>query len=343
MGVHGEQCTADRNPAVPAIRKLSLSAFVVKRTVFIPGLITLLVLMSSPARSEALVKHYPQVTAAAPRDRILIIAPHIDDEVIGAGGYALDAIAHGADVYVAFLTAGDCNGLSARMIGRTLGPTASSYLSVGRTRIAEAHTAMNLMGVAPGHYFILGYPDQGLRPILDRRNDVIRSRATKKTAVPYEEAMSPGATYSYASLMADVERVVEIARPTTIIAPVSFDLHPDHAAAAEITDAAVRDLEISPRRLGYLVHSSRVPMSIVRTPERALTPPSRMRALTWATYPIARDVQKRKDTILRTYKSQGPYVSILRNKFVRTNELFFVYDDAVSVNAIAQPGLAVAR
>ena len=47
--------------------------------------------------------------------------------------------------------------------------------------------------------------------------------------------------------------------------------------------------------------------------------------------------------ILQTYKSQGPYVSLLRNAFVRKNELFFVYDDAVSVNAIAQPRTAIAR
>src|SRR5438045_4733478 len=105
--------------------------------------------MSSPARSEATVKHYPHVTAAAARDRVLIIAPHIDDEVIGAGGYALDAIANGSEVYVAFLTAGDCNRFSALLVNKTLGPTASSYLSVGRTRIAEAHAAMKLLRVAP--------------------------------------------------------------------------------------------------------------------------------------------------------------------------------------------------
>lgn len=310
---------------------------------FIPGLITLLLFMSSPARSEATLKHYPHVTAASSRDRVLIIAPHIDDEIIGAGGYALDAIANGADVYVVFLTAGDCNRFSARLVNKSFGTTAASYLTVGRTRIAEAHEAMKLLGVASDHYFILGYPDQGLRAIVDRRNEVIRSRSTKKSAVPYEEAMSPGSPYSYANLMVDLEHVVDVAQPTTIIAPVSFDIHPDHAAAAEITDEIVRHLDYQPRRLGYLVHSSRLPKSLVSTPERALVPPSRMRALTWATYPITTDVQRRKDAILRTYRSQGPYLSILRNTFVRTNELFFVYDGEASVNAIARPRTAIAR
>jgi len=311
---------------------------------FVPGLVALFVLLAGPAHSEATVKAYPRVTAPTSRDRVLIIAPHIDDEVIGAGGYVLDAVANGADVYVAFLTAGDCNRFSALLVNKTLGPTASSYLSVGRTRIAEAHVAMKLLGVAPDHYFILGYPDRGLKAILDDRTAVIRSRATKKRAVPYEEAMSPGSPYSFANLMADVEQVIDIAKPTTIIAPVPFDQHGDHAAAAEITDIAIAGLELQPRRLGYLVHAgSRIRRSFVRVPERALKPPNGMRSLTWATYSLTPAVQKRKDAVLQTYKSQGPYVSLLRNAFVRTNELFFVYDDAVSVNAIAQPRTAIAR
>src|SRR5438552_12405781 len=118
---------------------------------FIPGLVALLIVFINPlirpGHSEATVKAYPRMAAATPRDRILIIAPHIDDEVIGAGGYAIDAIANGAEVYVAFLTAGDCNRMSARIVNKTLGGTPSNYLSVGRTRIAEAHHAMKLLGV----------------------------------------------------------------------------------------------------------------------------------------------------------------------------------------------------
>ena len=286
---------------------------------------------------------YPRVTAPTSRDRVLIIAPHIDDEIIGAGGYALDAVANGSDVYVAFLTAGDCNRFSALLVNKTLGPTASSYLSVGRTRIAEAHAAMKLLGVAPDHYFVLGYPDRGLKAILSDRNAVISSRATKKRAVPYEEAMSPGAPYSFSALMADVEQVIDIAKPTTIIAPVGFDGHEDHAAAAEIVDVALSDADVQPRRLGYLVHAGRIQRSLIHTPTRALNPPVSMRSLTWGTYELAPAVAKRKDAILQTYKSQGPYVSLLRNAFIRRNELFFVYDEVVRVNAIAQPRTAIAR
>src|SRR6266850_8365461 len=95
-----------------------------------------------PPQNDARVQ-YPHLQAAAQKDRILIVAPHIDDESIGAGGYAIDAMANGADVYVVFLTAGDCNRFSARLMNKTLTPMPAGYLSVGNARISEARTAMH--------------------------------------------------------------------------------------------------------------------------------------------------------------------------------------------------------
>ena len=276
-----------------------------------------------PPQNDARVQ-YPHLQAAAQKDRILIVAPHIDDESIGAGGYAIDAMANGADVYVVFLTAGDCNRFSARLMNKTFAPVAASYLTVGRTRIGEAKKAMQLLGIAPDHYFLLGYPDRGLQDILTDQTAVVRSRGTHERSVPYDDAMSPGAAYSYQNLMRDMQRVMSIAQPTTIIAPVPFDMHPDHRAAADITDVVLDDLHVHPSRLGYLVHSGGV-KSLVRQPTRALLPPARMQSFSWVTYALTDRVMQTKNDVLMTYMSQRPYVFLLRNAFVRRNELFFLY------------------
>jgi LmbE family N-acetylglucosaminyl deacetylase len=276
-----------------------------------------------PPQNDARVR-YPHLQAAAQKDRILIVAPHIDDESIGAGGYAIDAMANGADVYVVFLTAGDCNRFSARLMNKTLAPVAASYLTVGRTRIGEAKKAMQLLGIAPDHYFLLGYPDRGLQEILTNQTAVVRSRGTHERSVPYDDAMSPGAAYSYQNLMRDMQRVMSIAQPTMVIAPVPFDMHPDHRAAADITDVVLDDMHLQPSRLGYLVHSGGV-KSLVRQPTRALLPPTRMQSFSWVTYALTDRVMQAKSDVLMTYKSQRPYVFLLRNAFVRRNELFFLY------------------
>lgn len=282
-------------------------------------------LMLTPAPARLPIARYPLLHAAGRNERVLIVAPHIDDEAIGAGGFALDSIANGAEVYVVFLTAGDCNRFSARLMHKTLEPTASNYLSVGEARIAEASLAMKLLGVTPDHFFVLGYPDRGLRAMLEHPNAVVRAEGTKKRAVPYDTALTPGAPYSFGSLMSDMRQVLELTRPTTVIAPVAFDQHADHAAAAEIVDDAIEELQIHPRRLGYLVHSGRIARNLVSARRRPLMPPMRMRSFTWATYPLAPHVQEVKTNVLMTYKSQRPYTLLLRNAFVRQNELFFVY------------------
>jgi len=285
-------------------------------------------LLLNPARThDAKVQQYPRLLAAARKDRVLIVAPHIDDEAIGAGGYAIDALANGADVYVVFLTAGDCNRFSARLMYKTLGPTASNYLGVGNARIGEARAAMHLLGIPRDHYFVLGYPDRGLRTMVDNPGAIVRSKATGENSVPYADAVTPRAEYSYASLMRDIETVIKQVQPTTVIAPVPFDLHPDHSAAAEITDVALDELQLHPKRLGYLVHTtrSRIHTAFMKMPKRALLPPTRMQAFSWATYGLTTAVQKTKTDLLMTYKSQRPYVFLLRNAFVRKNELFFVY------------------
>jgi hypothetical protein len=82
--------------------------------------------------AAAATRPYPSLGAATHRDRVLIVAPHIDDESISSAGYAIDAMERGADVYVVFLTAGDCNRISARLLHKTFDPTASNYLSVAK-------------------------------------------------------------------------------------------------------------------------------------------------------------------------------------------------------------------
>lgn len=274
------------------------------------------------ASPRTVLARYPTVDSAARHDRILLVAPHMDDESIGAGGYAVDAIANGAEVSVVFLTAGDCARFSARILHRTLEPSASQFLTVGRLRIDEAREAMSTLGIPNNSVYILGYPDQGLHAMLRDRDAIVRSSSTDADCVPYDEAISPGAPHTFENVLSDMRRVMELVRPTTIIAPVPFDVHPDHSATSEIADLAAESLAETPNRLGYLVHSSRM-KSVLWLRDRALLPPARMRSFTWASYPLAPDVQRVKERVLQTYRSQRPYVYFLRNSFVRRNELFF--------------------
>src|SRR5918996_4653578 len=101
------------------------------------------------ARRAQPAEPLPLVTPPVSTDRILIVAPHVDDEAIAAAGYVSAARALGAEVYVAYLTAGDCNLTSARMMGRTLRPGPGVFLRVGERRVRAAGGGGGAVGVPP--------------------------------------------------------------------------------------------------------------------------------------------------------------------------------------------------
>jgi len=257
-------------------------------------------------------------------ERVPVVAPHVDDEAIAAGGYAADAVLRGAEVYVVYMTAGDCNRFAAALLDHTVRPRPASLLHEGEARIREGKAAMARLGLPADHVFFLGYPDQGLQPMRDSPGSVIPSRGTGRTAVPYSQALSPGAFYTLSNLEGDLSRVMAIARPTTVIAPVPFDRHPDHAATGLIVRDQVARLKPEPRLLGYLVHSGHFPRPLAYAPGLYLKPPARFADEEWKVYPLSTDGERHKAQILAVYKSQkkDPYLWLLLDAFVRENELY---------------------
>jgi LmbE family N-acetylglucosaminyl deacetylase len=257
-------------------------------------------------------------------ERVLVVAPHIDDEAIAAGGYAADAVQRGAEVYVVYMTAGDCNRFAAALLDHTVRPRAASLLREGEARIGEGKAAMARLGVPPDHVFLLGYPDGALRTMLDNPGSVIPSRGTGRTAVPYPQAVSPGAYYTLSNLDRDLARVMDLVRPTTVIAPVPFDRHPDHATTGLLVRELVDRTRPEPRLLGYLVHSGHFPRPLAYAPSLTLKPPARFADDEWREYPLSKDGEREKARLLALYKTQkkDPYLWLLLDAFVRRNELY---------------------
>jgi N-acetylglucosamine malate deacetylase 1 len=72
-------------------------------------------------------------------ETVLVLAPHMDDEVLGCGGTLAKHIARGASVTVAFLTDGGAGGTVAAG-----GRSGSSHTD---TRKREAHLALSTLGI----------------------------------------------------------------------------------------------------------------------------------------------------------------------------------------------------
>jgi LmbE family N-acetylglucosaminyl deacetylase len=163
------------------------------------------------------------------RDRLMVLAPHPDDESVATGGLLARARRLGVPARVVYLTDGDNNPWAQRATERRLFIGKRDRERFGRLRREEAAAALAELGVTDAVF--LGFPDQGLTRLL-------------LTADP----ALPGAL---------VSQVAEF-EPTVLVTPSMLDRHPDHNALAAIA-ALHRQVLARPgstcRHLRFLVHN----------------------------------------------------------------------------------------
>jgi hypothetical protein len=91
-----------------------------------------------------------ELAPPGPGSRVLIVAPHPDDEALGCGGLIQQARANGATVSVALMTNGDASEWATLLGERQLRLSSDAFLRLGRERQQESLTALEFLGVAAG-------------------------------------------------------------------------------------------------------------------------------------------------------------------------------------------------
>jgi LmbE family N-acetylglucosaminyl deacetylase len=163
----------------------------------------------------------------ASSDRLLILAPHPDDESIATGGLIQIARDAGAAVRVVVLTDGDNNPWPQRWIEKRWRIDARARARWGARRRAEACAAMRVLGLDADAAVFLGLPDLGLTDLL-MRND--------------------------ADAMGMLRAAIDEFRPSVLIMPAVSDRHPDHSAAHILARSALAQSSAMPRLLTFGVH-----------------------------------------------------------------------------------------
>jgi LmbE family N-acetylglucosaminyl deacetylase len=163
-------------------------------------------------------------------DRLLLIAPHPDDESLAMGGIIQRALKAGAAVRVLFATNGDRNPWPQRWLEKRWRIGHDESQRWGAMRCREARAALKELGFHTEAHF-LNFPDQGVTRLLLRADSEIIERLCRE---------------------------LDEWQPTLLVLPSAYDLHPDHNALFVLSQIALdrlgrRDLP----QLQYLVHSRR--------------------------------------------------------------------------------------
>jgi N-acetyl-1-D-myo-inositol-2-amino-2-deoxy-alpha-D-glucopyranoside deacetylase len=272
-------------------------------------------------------------------DRLLVFAPHCDDEVLGPSGLIMNAIKTGIPVKVVLMTNGDNNIFSTDIEFRTLYPTAGEFVKAGEVRQQESIDALKLIGVKEENIIFLGYPDKGIKALYLKHWSVskpYRSFATHDIKAPYSLIYDPQVVYCGENLEKNIKSIIKSFSPTIIVGPHLDDHHPDHKYGAYFILKALNELygqsgnRNKPILLTYLVHYPHFPYPQgLRPDNNLLVPFASTFDMQWFKLMLTEEQKTQKKEAINLYHTQlkVPRLQELIRSFIRQNELFEKVDN----------------
>lgn len=298
--------------------------------------------------AEADLKRLSPVTAPSASTRLMVFAPHCDDETLGCAGRIQQTLAAGGSVRTVILTNGDGYRVAVETHIRKLHVGPADYIQFAALRQQESYRALADLGVAKENVLFLGYPDQGLMPLWNdfwTPDRPFTSPTTRCAASPYADTFHPASRYCGQDVTADIKAALKAFRPTVVTVTHPAEDHPDHAATASFVTLALQELRSDPKERAwaektrleyYLVHRGDWPLPQGENPDQPLLPPAEMMQseTRWETLPLTTAQTDRKTRSIALYPSQTALMPAFMASFARRSEL---YGEIAPVNLATVP------
>ena len=262
--------------------------------------------------------------------RLLVVAPHPDDEVLGAGGLMQQVHEGGGTVRIVYLTNGEGYPEGVRVEEHHQSPTPGDYRDYGRRRELEAHTALEALKIGDYTTTFLSFPDGGLGKLMrsywsDRRA-AYRSPYTRRDRPPESKVLIRATEFRGEDLTQELAQIIGDFHPTLIVAPRREDQHVDHCAAWYFTADALGDVrrvdpEFATDLVTYIVHYYSWPFE---DDGPVLEPPPHLRGGVsgWLRLPLSKTEARAKKAALKRYRTQMRVMGWFLDGFARSNEVF---------------------
>lgn len=265
-------------------------------------------------------------------DRVLILAPHPDDEILSCAGIIQKAKKSGAKIKILYVTEGEHNPISLiaykqKFIFKN---KQKEFIRLGKIRTQESVEATSLLGVSRSDLIFLDYPDSGIMSIFTthwgKGNEYIDS-LTGLSHSAKGEGMIPQAPYIGDAIIYEIKKVIKEFVPTKIFCSHPLDRHSDHIGVylfLKVSLWELKELPCNPQLYLYLVHFNGWPRPHRYTPEYSLSPPKKIniQPLEWYINKLSPKQILKKEQAIMKFKTQIKYNKQYLLSFVRTNELF---------------------
>jgi LmbE family N-acetylglucosaminyl deacetylase len=257
--------------------------------------------------------------------RLLVVAPHPDDEVLAAGGLIQRVREANGAVRIAYLTDGDGFPEGVRVAERRQVVKPADFREYGDMRKDEAREALHRLGILRSDLTFLGFPDGRLGRLLTAYWSVRRppytSPYTRRDRPRKSELLAADVKFRGEDLTEELAQVIGEFRPTLILTPRQEDQHVDHCAAWFFTADALSSVQrvapgYEPDLMTYVVHFGTWPFTQADVPPLSGGPGG------WERLLLTRAEVQTKLDALRQYKTQMKVMPWFLKGFVRSSEAF---------------------
>ncbi len=211
----------------------------------------------------------PQFPSPNSSTRLLVFAPHCDDETLGCAGLIQKTLEAGGHVETVVITNGDGYPAAVERQERVVKAGPRDYIRFAALRQDESKSAMRSLGLDRDGTLFLGYPDQGLASLWNtnwNEDKPYSSNFTDCPKSPYADTFNANSLYCGADVLRDMRSTMTSFRPTMIVVSHPAEDHPDHAAAANFVTLALRQLQSDPAE--STMGCKRATLSLSRSPRR---------------------------------------------------------------------------
>lgn len=163
------------------------------------------------------------------RTRLLIVAPHPDDETLGCGVLLQQVLEAGGEIRLLLMTDGDNNPWPQRYLEHRVVIDEASRRRWGERRRREVVAAIHHLGAAASILHPLGWRDMEITRRI--RDDLAGSVATMRSAI-------------------------QAFQPNLVCCPALRDSHPDHGAVHVLCRLALAEANLTTLLLAYPVHGA---------------------------------------------------------------------------------------
>ncbi|MCX7706283.1 MAG: PIG-L family deacetylase [bacterium] len=261
-------------------------------------------------------------------EKVIVFAPHPDDEVLGCGGLIQRVIKNEGKIFVVYLTNGDHNQIPFRVYEKKIIARPIDYIKLGELRRKESTKATGILGLPQENLIFLGYPDFGCLKIWDEfwgeNIKPFMSFLTRTRYVPYKENYSYGKPYISESILSDLKKIIQEVKPTKIFITSPFDTNVDHRALYNFIRAAVLEIkDTKPEIFIYIIHFKDYP----KKSSEFLVLPDLPSIADIYSVSLDNNEMSKKELALFCFKSQTVFKKGWFFSFVRKNEVFYKETD----------------